>query len=112
MMMIFVRLCISALALLLAAYLIPGIHVASFYTALIVALVLGILNIFVRPLLVLLTLPITLVTFGLFVFVINAAIFWFVASFVEGFSVSGFFPALMGSLLISVVSAAANKLLE
>ena len=110
-MMLFARLLIVAFALLLAAYLIPGIQVESFYVALIVALVLGLCNIFVRPLLVLLTLPITLLTFGLFVFVINAGIFWFVASFVEGFSVAGFIPAFLGSLFVSVVGTIANKIM-
>lgn len=110
-MKLIARLFITALSLLAAAYLIPGIVVANIYVALIAAAVLGVLNIFVRPLLILLTLPITLLTFGLFVFIINAALFWFAASFIEGFAVAGFIPALIGSLFVSIVSTVANKIL-
>ena len=98
--------------MLLVSYFIPGITVASFYTAIIVALVLGLLNMFVKPLLVILTLPITLLTLGLFMFVINAGLFLFAASFVEGFEVTGFITALIGSFLVSVVSALGNSLIE
>ena len=110
--MILARICITAGALLLAAYLVPGIVVSNFYTALIVAVILGILNMVVRPILLLLTLPITLLTFGLFVFVINAALFLLAAAVIDGFAVAGFLPALIGSLLVSIVSAVANKLID
>jgi putative membrane protein len=110
-MKILLRIVIGALALLGVAYLIPGVTVVSFYTALIVSLMLGLLNLIVRPILFVLTLPITIVTLGLFIFVLNALIFWFAASFIEGFSVSGFIPALVGSLLVSLASTVANKLL-
>ncbi len=106
------RLLINVLALLLVAYIIPGIVVDGFFTALIVALLLGLLNIFIRPILILLTLPITILTLGLFTFVINALLFWFVASFVEGFEVSGFWIALLGTLLYSLASSIGNKMIE
>ncbi len=111
-MKLLARLLITALALLLVAEVVPGIEVQNLYIAIIAALVLGLLNIFIKPLLVLLTLPITIITLGLFMFVINAALFWFTASFIDGFSVSGFLPALVGSLVVTVISAFANKLLE
>ena len=102
---------ISALSLLAAPYLIPGITVRSFYIALVVALILGIINVIIRPILVILTLPITILTLGLFTFVINALLFWFVSTFVEGFEVMGFVAALTGSLFVSVVSYIGNKFL-
>jgi putative membrane protein len=95
---------INALALLALPYLFATIRVDSFYTAMIVALVLGLVNAVVRPVLVLLTLPVTILTLGLFIFVINGLLFWFVASFVEGFSVAGFWPALFGAVVYSVIS--------
>ena len=110
-MKIILKIIIGALALLGVAYLIPGVVVESFYSALIVSLVLGLLNVTVRPLLFILTLPVTVLTLGLFIFVINAFIFWFAASFLGGFSVSGFIPALFGSLLVSLTTTVANKLL-
>lgn len=110
-MKIIIRILITALALVLVANLIPGIEVENFYVAIIAALILGLLNVFVKPLLVLLTLPITILTLGLFMFVINAGLFLFAASFLDGFSVSGFLPALVGSLLVSIISAIGNSLL-
>lgn len=100
---------IAALALLLVARFVPGIEVDGLYIAIVTAIILGLLNVIVRPILVVLTLPITIITLGLFIFVINAALFLFVASFVDGFAVSGFLSALLGSLLVSVVSAIGNK---
>lgn len=110
-MKIILKIIIGALALIGVAYLIPGIEVDSFYTALVVSLILGLLNLIVRPILFVLTLPITILTLGLFIFILNAIIFGFSASFVEGFSVSGFIPALLGSLLVSTASTVGNKLL-
>lgn len=110
-MKIILKILIGALALLGVAYLIPGVIVESFYSALIVSIILGLLNVTVRPILFVLTLPITVVTLGLFIFVINALIFWFAASFIEGFSVSGFVSALVGSLLVSLATTTANKLI-
>ncbi len=105
------KLLISALALLGVAYLVPGVEVDSLYYALIVSLILGLLNLIVRPILFVLTLPVTILTLGLFIFVLNAFIFWFAASFLEGFHVTGFIPALIGSLLVSLASTVANKIL-
>ncbi len=101
-MKIIVRWLLLAAALLLVAHLYPGVSVASFGAALIAALVLGLFNTLVRPLLVLLTLPVTLLTLGLFLFVINALMFWAAASVLAGFNVAGFSAALIGSLIYSI----------
>ncbi len=101
-MKIIVRWLLLAAALLLVANLYSGVSVASFFSALIAALVLGLLNTLVRPLLVLLTLPVTLLTLGLFLFVINALMFWMAAGVLSGFNVTGFGAALIGSLLYSL----------
>lgn len=103
---------VSALALLIVAYFVNGIEVSSIYIAIITALVLGAVNLIVKPILVVLTLPITIVTLGLFMFVINAGLFWFVSTFIDGFSVSGFWVALLGSFCVSVISAVGNKLIS
>ena len=102
MLKLLVRWLLLAAALLLVAYLYPGVAVASFGTAMIAALVLGLLNTVVRPLLVLLTLPVTLLTLGLFLFVINALMFWAAASVLSSFHVASFTAALIGSLLYSL----------
>lgn len=109
-MKIIFKILLGALALLAAAYLVPGVTVESFYIAAIAAVILGVLNFIARPILIILTLPITLVTLGLFIFVINAALFAFAASFIQGFSVDGFIPALIGSLLVTVITTVGNKL--
>jgi putative membrane protein len=102
MVKLIVRWLLLAAALLLVAYLYPGVTVSSFGAAMIAALVLGLLNTIVRPLLVLLTLPVTLITLGLFLFVINALMFWAAAGVLEGFNVTGFAAALIGSLIYSL----------
>lgn len=94
---------LSAAALLLVAYLYPGVEVRSFTAALVAAFVIGLLNTVVRPVLVLLTLPVTVLTLGLFLFVINALMFWAAASVLDGFAVKGFVGALIGSLIYSVI---------
>lgn len=99
-----VRWLLCALALVLIAKIVPGIH-ATFGVALVAALVIGLINVFLRPIFVLLTLPITLITFGLFVLVINAALFALAAWLVPGFTVHGFGAALVGSTLYAVASA-------
>ena len=101
-MKMLVRWLLLAAALLLVAYLYPGVTVTSFGAAMIAAFVLGLLNTIVRPLLVLLTLPVTLLTLGLFLFVINALMFWAAASLLDGFKVNGFAAALIGSLIYSL----------
>jgi putative membrane protein len=95
---------VSASAIIISAYVIPGIKVAGFWTALWLALLLGLLNAIVRPVLVFLTLPINILTLGLFTFVINAVMLMMVSGVIGGFAVAGFGPALLGSLLISLVS--------
>ena len=90
-------------ALLLVASLYPGVQVKSFGAALIAALVLGLLNTLLRPILVLLTLPVTVLSLGLFLFVINALMFWAAASLLQGFDVRGFTGALVGSLAYSLL---------
>ena len=97
---------LSAAALLAVAYLYSGVEVTSFTAALIAAAVLGILNTIVKPLLVLLTLPVTIVTLGLFIFVINALMFWAAASLLDGLKVNGFVAALVGSLIYSALQLA------
>ncbi len=101
-MKIVVRWLLLAAALLLVAQIYPGVQVRSFGSAMIAALVLGLLNTLLRPILVLLTLPVTLLTLGLFLFVINALMFYFAANLLAGFGVTGFGAALIGSLLYSV----------
>lgn len=105
-----VRLALVILTLLAVSAWVPGIEVQNFYFALVVAVLLGLANITIKPLLVLLTLPIHIVTFGLSSFLVNAGIFWLVSTFVQGFSVAGFLPALIGSLLVSVASSLASHL--
>jgi putative membrane protein len=113
-MKIIVRWMLLAAALLLVAHLYSGVTVSSFLSALIAAFVLGLLNTLVRPLLVLLTLPVTVLTLGLFLFVINALMFWAAAEVLDGLSVTGFKAALIGSLLYSlcgmVIDAAVEQL--
>ena len=112
MLALLVRWLLNAAALLLVAYLYQGVTVTSFFAALIAALVLGLVNAVVRPLLVLLTLPVTILTLGLFLFVINALLFWFVAEIVQGFRVSGFVGALVGSILYSLITLVINWLVS
>ena len=102
----------SAAALLAVAYLYSGVTVSSFTGALIAAAVLGALNMVVRPILVLLTLPVTLVTLGLFLFVVNALMFWAAASLTSSLNVAGFGAALIGSLIYSVLQLAIEFVLE
>lgn len=103
-MTLILRWLLNALALIAVAYLYPGVQVESFFAALIAALVLGLVNAIIRPLVIILTLPINLLTLGLFTFVINALLFWFVAEIIKGFSVTGFVAALIGSLLYSLIT--------
>jgi putative membrane protein len=103
-MTLLIRWLVNALALMLVAYVYSGVQVTGLFPALIAALLLGLVNAVIRPILVILTLPVTLVTLGLFIFVINALLFWFVAEIVKGFSVAGFMAALIGSLMYSVIT--------
>ena len=111
MITLLARWLLNAAALLAVAYLYPGVTVDDFVTALVAALVLGLVNAIVRPVLVILTLPATILTLGLFLFVINAFCFWFVAEAVRGFRVDGALGALVGSLLYSVITLVTSWLL-
>jgi putative membrane protein len=103
---------LNAVALLAVAWLLPSsIYIASFAAALLAALVLGLVNAVLRPLLLLLTLPVTLLTLGLFIFVVNGLMFWLVGSMLEGFHVGGFWPAVFGAILYSVFSSILSSLL-
>lgn len=102
---------LNALALLAVAYLVPGIHVAGFAAALVAALVIGLVNMFIRPILVLLTLPITLLTLGLFILVINGLLFYVVANWLQGFDVTTITAGIIGALLYSVLSWLLSALL-
>ncbi|MGB6056426.1 MAG: phage holin family protein [Burkholderiaceae bacterium] len=102
---------INALALLALPYLMQSVQVDSFWTALIAALVLGLVNTLVRPVLVLLTLPVTLLTLGLFILIINGLMFWVVAQLVGGFHVAGFWSAVGAAILYSIISWALSALL-
>jgi putative membrane protein len=108
-MTLILRLLFNALGLLLIAELVSGIKVDGLYIAVIAAIVLSLFNVVIRPILLVLTLPITIITLGLFSFVINAGLFFFAASFIEGFAVDNFWYALLGSLLMSVISTIGNR---
>jgi putative membrane protein len=101
---------INAAALLALPYIVPSIQVDNFMTALVAALILALVNTLIRPLLVVLTFPVTVVTLGLFIFVINGLLFWMVASFVEGFRVAGFWSAVLGAIVYALISWAVSAL--
>lgn len=111
MLKILLRILVTAGALLLIARLLPGVSIAGLYPALVIAVLWGLLSVTVRPILSILTLPINLLTFGLFSFVLNALLFWLLSTFVAGFYVAGFLPALEGSFLLAVVSWALRRAL-
>lgn len=100
-----IRLLVSALAAMLTAYLLPGVKLDGFITALVLALVLAVLNLLVKPVLVILTLPVTVVTLGLFLLVINAIIILVAAELVSGFKVDGFWWALIFSIVMTVINS-------
>lgn len=103
---------LSAMALLAVAHLYSGVEVQSFGSALIAAVVIGLFNTLLRPVLVILTLPVTLITLGLFLFVINALMFWWAAGLLDGFQVRDFSAALIGSLLYTVAGMVINSALD
>jgi putative membrane protein len=108
-MNIVIKWIVNALIIIVAAYLLPGVHVMNFWTALVLALVMGVLNVLVKPLLVILTLPITLVTFGLFLLVINALMVLLASHLVPGFTVDGFWWALLFSIVVSLINLVLPK---
>lgn len=110
-MKLFTRVAVTALALLLVSKLLPGVEINGLLPVILAAIVLGLLNALVRPVLVILTLPITLLTLGLFIIVINGTLFYFAASFIDGFYVANFISAVIGSLLVSLISSVVNRFL-
>ncbi|AWO01487.1 hypothetical protein DLD77_07165 [Chitinophaga alhagiae] len=102
---ILIRILVTALAALLTAYLLPGVRLQDFTTALLLAIVLGLLNLIVKPILIILTLPVTVITLGLFLLVINALIVLWASSLVKGFKVDNFWWALIFSVVLSVISS-------
>ncbi len=100
------------LAIMISSYLIPGVVVAGFWTALWLALFLGIINVLVKPVLILITLPINILTLGLFTFVINALLILLAASVIKGFSVNGFWIAMLFSIILSIVSYVLNNIFK
>lgn len=111
-MKLLIKWIISALGILLAAYLIPDFYVSGFYIAFIVALLLGLINISLKPLFVLLTLPINILTLGLFTFIIDGFFFWLLSTFIEGFAINGFWAAILGALVASVFNWLGFKLVS
>ena len=109
-MIILLRWLISTIAILISAYLIKGVSVASFWTALWLAFFLGLVNITLKPLLLVLTLPINILTLGIFTFVINASLILLASSIIKGFEVNGFWTAVLFSIVLSVVSYLLNTL--
>ena len=110
-MRLLARILLNALAIIVAAWFVPGLHLAGPGTALVAGAILGLVNALVRPVLVILTLPLTLVTLGLFLFVVNALCLGATAALVPGFWIAGFWPAVGGALVVSVVSWILNGLL-
>ena len=107
-----IRLIITAAVAFGLTSFLPGIHINSFWTAIVLALVLAFLNAIVKPILVILTLPLTIFTFGLFLFVINALIILLASEFIDGFRVDGFWWALLFSLLLSIISSILRPLIK
>ena len=112
MIKLLVKWLLSAAALLLVATIYSGVEVRTFTAALVASFVIGLLNAVVRPILVVLTLPVTVLTLGLFLFIINALMFWAAASLLDGFHVRGFGAALIGSLLYSALGVVIESALE
>lgn len=111
-MRLIIQFIVSALIVMLLANFLPGIVVKDFTTAMIVVIVLGICNTIIKPVLIFLTLPITLVTLGLFLLVINVIMVYITDAFITGFSVNGFFNTLIFSLLLSVLNSVSHKLID
>lgn len=109
---IIINLLINGLAVVISAYLLPGVRVDGYLTAVMVAVVLGILNAIIRPVLLIFTLPINILTLGLFTFVINALIILFASSVVTGFHVRNFWWALLFSLILSIINSFLHSLIK
>ena len=102
---------VSGLAIIITAYLLPGVRVAGFFAALVTALILGLINAFIRPVLILLTLPLNILTLGLFTLVINALLIMLAAAIVPGFAVQGFWWALLFGLVLAIVNYALGAMI-
>lgn len=111
-MNIFLRWIVNAAALMIIAYIVPGIEVSGWYSAFIAALVLGLINVFLRPVLLILTLPVNILTLGLFTFVLNGVLFYFASSVVKGFSVSGFGAAFLGALIMTGINILVHSIFK
>ncbi len=111
-MSILIALVLNALALIITAYVVPGISVSGFLSAILAAIVLGLINTFIKPLLVFLTAPLNFLTLGLFSFVVNAFVLWLVTFFVPGFRVDSLLSAILGAIVLSVVSTILAMLLK
>ena len=111
-MQLIVYLLVNAVAIIITAYVLPGVHVSDFFSALIAAAILGIINTFIKPLIVLVTLPFTILTLGLFILVINSAVILLAAAVVPGFAIDGFWWALLFSIVLWVVNSLLDLLLK
>jgi len=111
-MKLILRWLLNAIAIYIIAQYLPGLSVGGFYSALIVVFVLGLINAVIRPILLFFTLPINILTLGLFTFVINGLLFWFASTIVKGFEVAGFWPAFWGALLLSIVSWVVSDIMK
>ncbi len=109
-MRLLISLLLNTLALIITAYIVPGFQVADFQSALLAAIVLGVINTFIKPILVFLTFPLTIVTLGLFVFVVNAIVLFITSYFVAGLTINGWLPAILGAIVLSVVSTVLSML--
>ncbi len=109
---IIVALVLNALALMATAYIVPGFRVTDFTTALLAAIVLGVVNTFIKPVLALITLPITIITLGLFSFIVNAVVLFIVSAVVPGLKIDGWIPAILGAIVLSVVGTVLSTLLK
>lgn len=111
-MQIILALVLNALALIVTAKIVPGIQVANFTTAVLAAIVLGVINTFIKPILSFVTAPLTIVTLGLFTFVVNAVVLFIVSAIVPGVKVEGWVPAILGAIVLSVVATVLNSMLK
>ncbi len=111
-MQIILSLVLNAVALIATTYIVPGFHVASFTTAILAAIVLGVVNTFIKPVLSFITAPLTVVTLGLFAFVVNAVVLFIVSAIVPGFTLNGWVPAILGAIVLSVVSTVLNAIFK
>ena len=111
-MRIIIKLLINALALFLTAWIVPGIQISSFWTAIIAAIVLAVINVIIRPIMLIITLPINIITLGLFTFFINALMLLLASDIVPGFFISGFLSAILGAIILTIISTVLHSLFK